>query len=83
MILEHLAQGLVGHLAVLAGHHLPHIDVLDGMLVGTETEVAAHRLEIRLAQGRPELPRGAGGVETATAVLRDTLDIWDSVGERA
>ncbi|MCA9243347.1 MAG: homoserine dehydrogenase [Phycisphaerales bacterium] len=27
--------------------------------------------------------RGAGGVETATAVLRDTLDIWDSVGERA
>ncbi len=27
--------------------------------------------------------RGAGGVETATAVLRDTLDIWDTVGERA
>ncbi len=40
-------------------------------------------LSLRQAGDVTLIGRGAGGVETATAVLRDLLDIWHTIGERS
>ncbi len=51
--------------------------------LGVPANLSAVSLTLQHAGDVTLIGRGAGGVETATAVLRDVLDIWHTIGSHA
>lgn len=67
--------GELGSALTVSPHTVPRGDPLD--VAGSLNAIT---LTLRSSGDITLIGRGAGGVETATAVLRDLLDIWQSAG---